>query len=134
MASHKQLKENSKNRSVGILFYSLQKLFKRKFAYAFSELRNRSLEYAKAKVFKATHMFARLSMVYRRKLQGAFNKLAKNRVRVTRYGKILGRVESFFSAKNRRNVLAVFNRLRTNLYKSKLSELESPASDPVHKL
>ena len=92
MASHKQLKKTSKNRSVGILFYSLQKLYNKKFASAFSELRNKSLAYSKARVFKTTHMFARLSLAYRHKLQGALNKLAKNRVRVARNGKVLTKI------------------------------------------
>jgi hypothetical protein len=89
MASHKNLKESSKNRSVGILFHSLQKMYNKKFASAFSELRNKSIAYSKARVFKTTHLFARLSMAYRHKLQGGFNQLAKNRLRVGRNGKIL---------------------------------------------
>jgi hypothetical protein len=88
MANHKQLKQNSKSRSVGILFHSLQKLFVRKFKSAFLDLKSKSHAFAKARVFKTTHMFARLSMAYRHKIQGAFNKLAQNRALVSKKGRV----------------------------------------------
>jgi len=67
---------------MGILFHSLQKLYRRKFRSAFHELKSKSLAQFKARVFKTTHLFARMSLAYRHKLQGAFNKIVKNRTLV----------------------------------------------------
>jgi hypothetical protein len=37
-------------------------------------------------------MFARLSLAYRHKLQGAFNKLAQNRVKVSKKGRVANKL------------------------------------------
>lgn len=68
MATQKGIKLTTKTRATGILFYSIQKLMAKKSKMYFNDLRIKSKEYSKARIFKATHVFARLSAIYRRKL------------------------------------------------------------------
>ena len=71
------------------MFHGLGKIYNRKYKAAFYNLKTKSAAYAKTRTFNVTHLFARLSLAYRLKLQGAFNKLAKNKSSINKVGKII---------------------------------------------
>lgn len=71
------------------MFHALQKIYNRKYKGAFLDLKVKSAAYAKTRTFKVTHLFARMSLAYRHKLQGAFNRIAKNKASVLKKGKVL---------------------------------------------
>lgn len=92
MVIQKSTKEHTKTKATGFIFYSLQKLFAKKIKNYFNDLKSKSLEYSKSKAFKATHLLARLSVIYRRKLSETVNQLSKNKLRILKIGKICSKL------------------------------------------